>query len=100
MEALLQLKPTDIYVDEKYAGKRCGEIRKIAKTHTFNLDEGTWRDHLKQVGKLVNREKEADQYIQDYEEQSKRVKGLIDKELGNNEKVMAIRVTAKRITCI
>lgn len=59
---------------------------KNCKTHSFNLDEGTWRDHLKQVGKLVNREKEADKYIQDYEEQSKRVKGLIDKELGNNEK--------------
>ncbi|MGG3973106.1 iron-hydroxamate ABC transporter substrate-binding protein [Bacillus paranthracis] len=97
MEALLQLKPTDIYVDEKYAGKDVAKYEKIAKMHTFNLDEGTWRDHLKQVGKLVNREKEADQYIQDYEEQSKRVKGLIDKELGNNEKVMAIRVTAKEL---
>ena len=31
-------------------------------------------DHLKQVGKLVNREKEADTYIQGYEEQAKRVK--------------------------
>ncbi len=80
--------------------KDVAKYEKIAKTHSFNLDEGTWRDHLKQVGKLVNREKEADQYIQDYEEQAKRVKSLIDKELGNNEKVMAIRVTAKRITCI
>ena len=97
MEALLQLKPSEIYVDEKYAGKDLAKYEKIAKTHTFNLDEGTWRDHLKEVGKLVNREKEADKYIQDYEEQSKRVKNLIDKELGNNEKVMAIRVTAKEL---
>ncbi|MDR4288175.1 iron-hydroxamate ABC transporter substrate-binding protein, partial [Bacillus thuringiensis] len=62
-----------------------------------NLDEGTLRDHLKQVDKLVKRKKEADKYMQDYEEQSKRVKGFIDKELGNNEKVMAIRVTAKEL---
>ena len=30
--------------------------------HTFNLDEGTWRDHLKQVGKLVNRERSGSIY--------------------------------------
>ena len=58
----------------KIRWKRCSEIRKNCKTHSFNLDEGTWRDHLKQVGKLVNREKEADTYIQGYEEQAKRVK--------------------------
>lgn len=31
MEALLQLKPTDIYVDEKYAGKDVAKYEKIAK---------------------------------------------------------------------
>ncbi|MBC6976047.1 iron-hydroxamate ABC transporter substrate-binding protein [Bacillus sp. Xin] len=97
MESLLQLKPSEIYVDEKYAGEDLAKYEKIAKTHSFNLDEGTWKDHLKQVGKLVNHEKEAEKYIQNYEEQTKRVKGLIDKELGNNEKVMAIRVTAKEL---
>ncbi|PFZ05283.1 iron-hydroxamate ABC transporter substrate-binding protein [Bacillus pseudomycoides] len=97
MEALLALKPFEIYLDEKYDGKDIAKYEKIAKTHVFNLDDGTWRDHLRSVGKLVNREKEADKYIQDYEEQTKRVKSLIDKELGNNEKVMAIRVTAKEL---
>lgn len=72
----------------------------MQKTHSFNLDEGTWRDHLKQVGKLVNREKEADTYIQDYEEQSKRVKSLIGKELGNNEKSNGNSRYCKRITSI
>ena len=56
MEALLQLKPSEIYVDEKYAGKDVAKYEKLQK-HSFNLDEGTWRDHLKQVGKLVNRER-------------------------------------------
>lgn len=31
MEALLQLKPTDIYVDEKYAGKDVAKYEKLQK---------------------------------------------------------------------
>ena len=40
--------------------KVTAKYKKIAKTHTLDLDEGTWRDHLKEVGKLVNRKKNTD----------------------------------------
>lgn len=71
--------------------------KKIAPVHVFNLDEGTWRDHLKKIGKLVNREKQANEFVEDYEKETKEVKGLIKQELGKNSRAMAIRVTAKEL---
>ncbi|NQX71234.1 iron-hydroxamate ABC transporter substrate-binding protein [Paenibacillus alba] len=96
MEALLALKPDVIYLDQQYAGKDVSKYEKIAKSEVFNLDEGTWRDHLKKIGKLVNREQQADTYIKDYETQVTKVKGLINAKIGDG-KVMAIRVTAKEL---
>ncbi|MGE8205443.1 ABC transporter substrate-binding protein [Heyndrickxia sp. NPDC080065] len=97
MEALLELKPSKIYLDKEYAGQDVSKYKKIAPTHVFDLNEGTWRDHLKSIGKLVNREKEAQEFITDYEKESKEVQDLIKKKLGGNSKVMAIRVTAKEL---
>lgn len=96
MESLLALKPDVIYVDEELAGQDLSKYKKIAKTEVFDLNNGTWRDHLKKIGKLVNKEKEADQYIQDYNQEAKEVKSLIKQKIGNG-KVMAIRVTAKEL---
>lgn len=47
MESLLALKPDVIYVDEELAGQDLSKYKKIAKTEVFNLNDGTWRDHLK-----------------------------------------------------
>lgn len=96
MEALLALKPDVIYLDEEYSGEDIAKFEKIAPVHVFNLDDGTWRDHLKDIGKLVNREKEAEQYIQDYAAETEEVKSLIHDEIGDGS-VMAIRVTAKEL---
>lgn len=96
MESLLALQPDVIYVDEELAGQDLSKYKKIAKTEVFNLNNGTWRDQLKKIGKLVNKEKEADQYIQDYNQEAKEVKSLIKQKIGNG-KVMAIRVTAKEL---
>lgn len=57
MESLLALQPDVIYVDEELAGQDLSKYKKIAKTEVFNLNDGTWRDHLKKIGKLVNKEK-------------------------------------------
>ncbi|MDN4527233.1 ABC transporter substrate-binding protein [Fictibacillus fluitans] len=97
MEALLALKPSAIYMDEEYGGKDLGKFKKIAPVHVFDLDEGTWRDHLKKIGKLVNRDKQAKEFVEDYDKETKEVKGLIQHELGKNSKAMAIRVTAKEL---
>ncbi|GKU85179.1 iron-hydroxamate ABC transporter substrate-binding protein [Niallia sp. NCCP-28] len=97
MEALLSLNPSVIYLDEEFSGKDVSKYEKIAPTHVFNLDDGTWRDHLKTIGKLVDREKQAEKFIADYEEQTKRVQGLIKNEIGEDSKVMAIRVAAKEL---
>lgn len=97
MESLLALKPDVIYADEQYAGKDLTKFKNIAQTQVFNLDDGTWRDHLKKIGKLVNREQQAETFINDYQAQAERVKPLIHNKIGNNGKVMAIRVTAKEL---
>lgn len=47
MEAILSLKPDVIYLDKQYAGKDISKYEKIAPSVVFDLDEGTWRDHLK-----------------------------------------------------
>ncbi|MFF0829085.1 iron-hydroxamate ABC transporter substrate-binding protein [Brevibacillus sp. NPDC003359] len=97
MEALLALKPDVIYLDEKYAGAELAKYEKIAPTHVFNLDEGTWRDHLRKTGELVNRQKQAEDFIKNYEAQAERVKAMIEKKIGKDATVMAVRVTAKEV---
>lgn len=97
MEALLELSPSVIYLDKEFAGQDVSKYEKIASTEVFDLDEGTWRDHLKSIGKLVDREQEAEQFIADYEKQTKEVRTLIKNTLGEDSKVMAIRVTAKEL---
>lgn len=47
MESLLALQPDVIYVDEELAGQDLSKYKKIAKTEVFNLNDGTWPDHLK-----------------------------------------------------
>ncbi|OXM88225.1 iron-hydroxamate ABC transporter substrate-binding protein [Paenibacillus rigui] len=96
MESLLALKPDVIYVDKQYAGKDLAKYEKIAKTEVFDLNEGTWRDTLKKVAKLVNREPQADTFIQDYQAQAERVKKQMQGQIGDGT-VMAVRVTAKEL---
>ncbi|GGG22543.1 iron-hydroxamate ABC transporter substrate-binding protein [Paenibacillus abyssi] len=95
METLLALKPDVIYVDEQLAGD-ISRYEKIAKTQVFNLDEGTWRDHLEQIGELVNREQEAEDFIKDNQAQAERVKKLIHDKIGDGT-AMGVRVTAKEL---
>ncbi|PFO05023.1 iron-hydroxamate ABC transporter substrate-binding protein [Bacillus sp. AFS076308] len=97
MEALLELSPSVIYLDKEFGDQDLSKYEKIASTKVFNLDEGTWRDHLRSIGKLVNREEKAEQFIADYENQVKEVRTLIKNKLGEDSKVMAIRVTAKEL---
>jgi iron complex transport system substrate-binding protein len=97
IEALIELNPSVIYLDKEFSGQDVSKYEKIAPTHVFNLDEGTWRDHLKSIGKLVDREQQAEQFISDYEKQTKEVQTLIKNKLGEDSKAMAIRVTAKEL---
>ncbi|USK87378.1 ABC transporter substrate-binding protein [Peribacillus asahii] len=97
MEALLELTPSVIYLDKEFAGQDVSKYEKIASTEVFDLDEGTWRDHLRSIGKLVDRKQQAEQFIADYEKETKEVRTLIKNELGEDSKVMAIRVTAKEL---
>lgn len=95
MEAILSLKPDVIYVDEQYAGD-ISKYQKIAKTEVFNLDEGTWRDHLKAIGKLTNREQQAEQFLKENQDQVERVQKLIQSKIGGGT-AMGVRVTAKEL---
>ncbi|MFE4712479.1 ABC transporter substrate-binding protein [Paenibacillus sp. NPDC056722] len=97
MEAVLGLKPDVIYIDKVYSGEDLPKFEKIAPTLTIDMDSGTWRDHLTRIAEHVGREKEAQDFIQDYDAKAERVSGLIKEQLGENAKVMAIRMTAKEL---
>nr|WP_254450605.1 ABC transporter substrate-binding protein [Cohnella herbarum] len=97
MEALLQLEPDVIYADKEFAGQDTSKLEAIAPVKMFDLDQGTWRDHLKLLAAELGREQQAEKFIADYEDQLKRVKGLIQTKFGDNPKAMAIRVTAKEL---
>jgi len=97
MEAVLASKPDVIYIDEVYSGKDLAKFEKIAPTITVDMDNGTWRDHLNRIAAHVGKEKEAEAFIKDYDAKAERVSGLIHTELGQDAKVMAIRMTAKEL---
>lgn len=96
MEAILALKPDMIVADNEFAGQDLQKYERIAPTHLFDLNDGTWRDHLRDIAKLVQREEQAEQFIHDYEAQKEEVKRLIHAEIGDG-KVMAIRIAAKEL---
>ncbi|TBL80591.1 iron-hydroxamate ABC transporter substrate-binding protein [Paenibacillus thalictri] len=95
METLLSLKPDLIFADKQYAGE-VSKYEKIAKTVVFDLDDGTWRDHLKKVAKIVNREQQAEDFIKADQAQTERVKQLLHNKIGDGT-VMAVRITAKEL---
>ncbi len=97
MESVLALKPEVIYIDEANSGDDLAKFEKIAPTISIDMDNGTWRDHLNQIAKHVGKEKEAEAFINDYDAKAERVKSLINGELGEEAKVMAIRMTAKEL---
>lgn len=97
MEALLASKPDYIFIDSTYSGADLAKFEKIAPTISINLDEGTWRDHLKQIAGYFGREAEAESFIADYDAKAQRVSEKIKAKLGENAKVMAVRMTAKEL---
>lgn len=96
MEAVLELQPDHIFLDKKYSGTDVAKFEKIAPTEVFDLDEGTWRDQLKKIAAMVNRQAQADTFLKDYDAQKERVKKLIHAKIGDGT-VMAVRVTAKEV---
>jgi iron complex transport system substrate-binding protein len=97
MEAVLALKPDTILIDEKYSAADKAKYEKIAKTESFNLDDGTWRDTLKKVAKLLSKDAQAEAFIKDYDAEAERIRKLMADKLGPDAKAMAIRVTAKEL---
>ncbi|GLX66906.1 ABC transporter substrate-binding protein [Paenibacillus glycanilyticus] len=97
MEAVLALKPDYIFIEEQFGGQDRAKLEKIAPVVSMDLDQGTWRDQLKQVAAVVGKSKVADEFVKAYDEKTTRVRKLISDELGSNAKVMAIRVSAKEL---
>jgi iron complex transport system substrate-binding protein len=97
MEAVIALKPDDIFIEEQFGGQDRAKLEKIAPIVSMDLDKGTWRDQLKQLAEVVGRTQEADDFVKAYDEKTIEVRKLISDELGDQAKVMAIRVSAKEI---
>lgn len=97
MEAILALEPDYIFTDAHFGAESLDTLEKIAPVISTDIDEGTWRDHLLETASYVGREQVAEQFIEAYEEKAERVKSFIHDELGEEAKVMAIRVSAKEM---
>ncbi|MFJ7913266.1 MULTISPECIES: ABC transporter substrate-binding protein [unclassified Lysinibacillus] len=97
MESLLSSEPDVIVADEEFAAANLEHYKKIAPVQLYNLDEGTWRDHLTLLGKKFKKEESAKQFIADYEKKTEEVKSLLAKQYGEDATAMAIRVTDKEL---
>ncbi|MFP3917684.1 ABC transporter substrate-binding protein [Lysinibacillus telephonicus] len=97
MEALLVSKPDVIVADEEFATANLADYEDIAPVQLFDLDEGTWRDHLTLLGQNFNKEQKAEQFISDYEKKTEEIKAKLDEQFGENATAMAIRVTNKEL---
>ncbi|MDQ0114501.1 ABC transporter substrate-binding protein [Paenibacillus harenae] len=97
MEAVLASKPDVIYLDEALTGEGVAKFEKIAPVVSIDMDEGTWRDHLRAIAVQVGKQAEAETFITGYEAKAEQTSALIHDELGADAKVMAIRMTAKEL---
>ncbi|MDD1502954.1 ABC transporter substrate-binding protein [Lysinibacillus sp. CNPSo 3705] len=97
MESLLSSEPDVIVADEEFAAANLEHYKKIAPVQLYNLDEGTWRDHLTLLGEKFKKEELAKQFIADYEKKTEEVKSLLAKQYGEDATAMAIRVTDKEL---
>lgn len=95
MEALIGLQPDEIFIDAEFSEKLGLEkFEKIAPTHVVNLDEGTWKDQLREISTIVDREQTAEDFIAAYDAKAKEVSALAAQEIGEGT-VMAVRISAK-----
>lgn len=95
MEALIGLQPDEIFIDAEFAEKLGLEkLEKIATTHVINLDEGSWKDQLRNISKVVDREETAEEFIASYDAKAKEVSTLAKQAIGDGT-VMAVRISAK-----
>lgn len=96
MEALLALEPDLILVDKELGGQDISKYEDIAPVEVIDLDEGTWRDHLTTLGQLLDREEEANTFIQKYDEQTEQLKAELPDAIKAGT-AMAIRINAKEL---
>lgn len=97
MESLLVSDPDVIVADEEFATANLSDYEDIAPVQLYDLDTGTWRDHLTLLGKEFGKEEEAEQFIAEYEKKAEEVKGNLGEQYGENATAMAIRVTDKEL---
>ncbi|MNC15356.1 putative siderophore-binding lipoprotein YfiY precursor [compost metagenome] len=97
MEAVLALKPEYIFIEEQFGGADRAKMEKIAPVVSMDLDEGTWREQLLRVAKVVGKVPEAEAFNKAYEQKADRVRKLIKEKLGEGATAMAIRVSAKEM---
>lgn len=97
MEAVLELEPDYIFTDTHFGGETVASLEKIAPVIAMDSDIGSWKEHLLETASLFDRKQQAEQFIEQYEQQAENVKQLISSELGENPKVVAVRVTGKEL---
>ncbi|MBO1511393.1 ABC transporter substrate-binding protein [Metabacillus bambusae] len=97
MESLLSSDPDVIVADEEFATANLADYEDIAPVELYNLDEGTWRDHLLSLGEKFDKKDEAKQFISDYEKKTEEVKAMLESSYGEDATAMAIRVTNKEL---
>ncbi|MCE5172271.1 ABC transporter substrate-binding protein [Paenibacillus profundus] len=94
LEAIVSIEPELIIAQEELIQGKKEELEKIAPTIVLNFRNSTWQDQLSQLGKATGREKEADAFISNYNQEAASAKEKVKQALGD-ETVMVLRVLKK-----
>lgn len=82
-EAVMNLKP-DLIVISTVQEKMYAQLSKIAPTVMVKLDALSWKDNIRSLGNLFNKEDAANKWIKQYEAKAKAAGDKIKKEYGKN----------------
>lgn len=95
LEKIIELNP-DLIIGSSTIKNR-EKLEKIAPTVTYTYDKVDYLTQHLEIGKLLNKEKEAQQWIDDFKKRSKAAGEAIRKEIGEDATVTVIENFDKQI---
>lgn len=95
LEKIIELNP-DLIIGSSTVKNR-DKLEKIAPTVTYTYDKVDYLTQHLEIGKLLNKEKEAQQWIDDFKKRSKAAGEAIRKEIGEDATVTVIENFDKQI---
>ncbi|MDM5186892.1 ABC transporter substrate-binding protein [Bacillus sp. DX4.1] len=92
LEAILKLKPDVIFVGDHTDDASMAKLQDIAPTIKIIDKEDKWRDNLTFIGDVAGKQKEAKQFIEDFDQRLAKAKTDLKDAKVTEQTVMAVRV--------